>query len=155
MNSLIVYPLIIMFVVAMGSQIYSASLTTFAYNGTLTTGQNGSQTLDEVTYDLSPEQTDAVFDINLSSGFLALVIGLVAVGILAGIKVLGSGLSNFSVALIYKSTTYYGIWGVFSALSYAVFASFPYNFGILFWFGLTLIYSLGFFQTLGSGGSSG
>jgi hypothetical protein len=85
----------------------------------------------------------------MTTGLIALIIVLVVVGVVAGIRVLGSGLSSYSVMLIHKSTVYYGLWGVFSAFSFGLFLGIPI-FGVLIWFALTLVYSIGFFSTLNS-----
>lgn len=152
---LILIPLLILIMFAtlnqllpLGSQTinFTSSTATSAYNIT------GNQTLDSVTYELSNVGASTVWDVNMTAGIIALIIALVAVGVAAGITVLGSGLSNFSVQLIYKSATYYGLWGVFSALGFVGFSSIPI-FGLMLWLVLTLIYSVGFFQTLNVGGT--
>lgn len=160
MNELIVYPLILLIILGAFCQLFYATQTEveidYSYEGTLEDIQaSGNQTLGETEQELQQESTDAVFDINMTTGIIALIIGLVVVGVLAGIRVLGSGLSEFSVKLIYNSTVYYGLWGIFSALSFPVFLTIP-TFGLLLWLSLTLLYSLGFFQTThgASGGSA-
>lgn len=148
MNSLIVYPLLILFIVSGFSQLYYYSNTDLAYNGTLSDiASGGNQTLTGEEQEISQEIGDIVFNINMITGIVALIIGLVALGVIAGIRILGSGLSEYSVKLIHKSATYYGLWGIFSALSFTAFSGIP-TFGLFLWLGLTLIYSLGFFQTL-------
>lgn len=107
----------------------------------------GEQILNGTTSTMEQQGSTAIFDVNMTGGLIALIVVLVVVGAVAGIRVLGSGLSTYSVALIHKSAVYYGLWGVFSGLSYVAFASLPI-FGLFLWVGLTLIYSLGFFQTL-------
>jgi hypothetical protein len=152
---LILIPLLILILFAtinqllpLGSQTinFTSSTTTAAYNIT------GNQTLDATTSVLTNTGVQSVWDINMTAGIIALIIALVAVGVAAGITVLGSGLSNFSVQLIYKSATYYGLWGVFSALGFVGFLSIPI-FGLMLWLILTLIYSVGFFQSLNVGGT--
>ena len=148
MNSLIVYPLLILFIVSGFSQLYYYSNTNLGYSGSLSDiASGGNQTLTGEEQEISQEISDAVFDINMTTGIVALIIGLVAIGVIAGIRVLGSGLSEYSVKLIHKSATYYGLWGVFSALSFGLFSGIP-TFGLFIWLGLTLVYSLGFFSTL-------
>ena len=148
MNSLIVYPLLILFIVSGFSQLYYYSNTDLAYSGSISDiASGGNQTLTGEEQEITQEMEDAIFDINMVSGMVSLIIGLVAVGVLAGVQVLGSGLSEYSVKLIHKSVTYYGLWGVFSALSFTLFSGIP-TFGLFIWLGLTLVYSLGFFQTL-------
>ena len=148
MNNLVVYPLLILFIVSGFSQLYYFSNTDLTYSGSLSDiASGGNQTLTGEEQEISQEISDAVFDINMTTGIIALIIGLVAIGVVAGIRVLGSGLSEYSIKLIHKSATYYGLWGVFSALSFTLFSGIP-TFGLFIWLGLTLVYSLGFFQTL-------
>jgi len=148
MNKLLTYPLLIIFVMAGFNQLLVYSYVDMSYDDTLEgISAKANQTLNEAESEFIQETSDTVFDINMITGIVALIIGLVAVGVVCGIKILGSGIDTFSVKLIYKSTTYYGLWGIFSALSFTVFSSIPF-FGLFIWLGLTLCYSLGFFQTL-------
>lgn len=154
MNGLIVYPLFILLLIAGVNQLYVLSSSDLSYSNTLSgIAQQGNQTLNSDESQLKQEAADAAFSINMTAGFIALIIGLVAVGVVAGIRVLGSGLSEYSVQLIHKATVYYGLWGVFSALGFTGLTSLPL-FGGLFWFGMTLAYSLGFFQSLQVTGGS-
>lgn len=151
---LILYPLLILMLLAGFNQLLLNSSTDLTYNGSLTTLANGTQILNSTSSTLSQGSSDAIFDINMISGIVALIIGLVAVGVVAGIHVFGSGLSDYSVQLIHKSTFYYGLWGIFSALSFTCFNSIPVI-GLFLWLGMTLIYTIGFAQSLNtsSGGS--
>lgn len=149
MNKMIMYPLILLLFLGVFYQLINFSQADFSYNETLTVqGINASQFINGTETAFVSDIDSGVFDINMVSGFLVLIIGLVVVGVVAGIRILGSGLSEYSVDLIHKSVVYYGIWGVLSAVAYGVFLTFPYNFGVLLWFGLTFVYTLGFFHTL-------
>ncbi len=149
MNGLIVYPLLLLLLIAGVNQLYVLSSSDLSYNNTLSgIAQEGNQTLNEEESQLRQEAADAAFTVNMTAGFIALIIGLVAVGVVAGIHVLGSGLDTYSVQLIHKATVYYGLWGVFSALALTGLITIPF-FGAFFWLGITLVYSLGFFQSLG------
>lgn len=157
MNQLIVYPLLILMVLGAFCQLFYATNpqnVDFTYSGTLE-GQasQGNQTINEEQSQYTGEAQDAVFDVNMTTGIIALIIGLVVVGVVAGIRILGSGISEHSVKLIYNSTTYYGLWGIFSALAFPVFLEVQSGtgFGLFLWLGLTLVYSLGFFETLHGG----
>jgi hypothetical protein len=131
--------------------LVSTNTIDFSYSSTQTTTVEGNQTLNgEQTY-LQQQNGNVVFNIDMVTGLIILIISLVVVGVLAGIRVLGSGLSSYSVQLIHKATVYYGLWSIFSVFSFTAFLIIP-NFGIFAWFILTLIYSLGFFKTLDSGG---
>ncbi len=157
MNQLIVYPLLLLVVLGAFCQIFYATSVNpeldYTYSDTLE-GQavDGNHTLNEEESEYTQQAQEAVFDINMTTGVIALIIGLVAVGVIAGIRVLGTGLSEHSVKLIYNSTTYYGLWGVFSALAFPAFSAITFlGLGLFLWLGLTLVYSLGFFQTLNGG----
>lgn len=153
MNGLIVYPLLLLIVLSAFVQLLTYDTIDVEYSGTLDEfDASGEQAINGTSQEFQQATEGAVFDINATTGIIALIIGLVAVGVIAGIKILGSGLSEFSVKLIYNATTYYGLWGIFSSLSYVAFSSIPYTVGLFLWLGLTLLYSLGFFQTLNGGG---
>lgn len=137
-----------MFILAGFNQLVYVDAIQMRYTTTLEAiNQEGNQTLTGSTDTLTQETQSTEFSINMQTGIIALIIGLVIIGVLAGIRVLGSGLSEYSVKLIYKSSTYYGLWGIFSVLSYNCFQELPF-FGIFLWLGLTIVYSMGFFQTL-------
>lgn len=153
MNKLIIYPLLFLVFLCLLSQVYlidvngSGSLD-LSYNGSLIdNGKTGNITENGEQKELGTQGTEAVFDVNMTTGLIALIIGLVIVGVVAGIRVLDSGLSEYSVKLIYNATVYYGLWGMFSILSYGILAVIPLI-GVIAWFILTLIYSLGFFETM-------
>lgn len=145
---LILYPLLMLIILSVFIQLMAnTGVLDLTYSNSTSQSQSGNQTLNSEESELQQETTTALFDINMTTGIVALIIALVAVGVVAGIHVLGSGLSDYSVQLIHKSCIYYGLWGVFSALSFMAFLNIPI-FGLVLWLGLTLIYSIGFFQTL-------
>jgi len=152
MNNLILYPLVLLLFLSVFYQLIYFESADLTYNETLTVqGVNASQYINGTETEFVSDIDSGFFDINMVTGFLVLVLGLVVVGVVAGIRILGSGLSEYSVNLIHKSVVYYGIWGVLSAIGYGVFLTFPYGFGVILWFGLTFVYTLGFFQTLEKG----
>jgi len=151
---LILYPLVIMFILTAMSQLIVYSNIDYTYSNTNAINPaTGQQTINETETGLEQSGSDAIFNVNMTTGLIALIIALVVVGAVAGIRILGSGLSTYSVQLIHKAAVYYGLWGIFSALSYIAFASIPF-FGVFLWIGLTLIYTLGFYQTLNSAGGA-
>jgi hypothetical protein len=131
-------------VLASRTSIDYASVQSYVYTS------EGNQTLNGTPSFLQQQDSGIIFSLSMVTGIVILITAFVIVGVLAGIRVLGSGLSNYSVQLIHKSAVYYGLWAIFSAISFPVFAIIPL-FGIFIWFILTLIYSLGFFQTLNAG----
>lgn len=149
-NDYITYPLLILVIIAGFTQLLVNTNSTgidLSYNGSINVdSQTGNLTENENTTTIQTQEQNAVFDINMITGLIALIISLIVVGVIAGIRVLGSGLSEKSVTLIYNSTVYYGLWGIFSALSFQAFNSIPIV-GLFTWLIMTLIYSLGFFKT--------
>lgn len=80
-------------------------------------------------------------------GLLALLIGFIAIGTALGITIFGSGLSNSSQNVIYKSVFFYALWGIFSALGCGVsgdvgLLSIPI-FGTLIYIIISLCYVVG------------
>lgn len=91
------------------------------------------------------------FDVNQSMGLIALVIALMAMAVVVGLRVLGSGTSNSLVLVL--GTAYLGVWGIFSVLSLPLITSIP-NFGNFFYFILTIMYTLGIVWSFqGTGGT--
>jgi len=76
------------------------------------------------------------------TGALAIIIALVAVAVLVGIQVLGSGISEQSVHTIIVVIGYASIWGVFSVLTLNLIISIEL-FGWLIYLTLTIIYMIG------------
>lgn len=148
---LILYPLLILIFVGAFYMIVSNNNANFSsyYNNAFEA--SGNQTLSGTTSTLTQQPANVSFNLDMTTGLIILIISMVIIGTVAGVRVLGSGLSNFAVQLLYKSAVYYGLWGMFSIFSITAFISIP-TFGVFFWFILTLIYTLGFFQTLNGGG---
>lgn len=101
---------------------------------------------------------NATFNLTLMGGFITLFTVIIAIGVLSGlnISVFGSTvqISERSQKLLYNSTFYGGIWGIFSVLAttgingLGLF-SIPV-FGAFFYIILTLIYVLGINQQIDS-----
>lgn len=58
--------------------------------------------------------SDAGFSIDAYTGAITWLIVIAAIGVAAGIGILGSGLSEVSVNLLYKSIFYGVVWGILS-----------------------------------------
>jgi hypothetical protein len=84
-----------------------------------------------------------------TEGILLLIVVVGIIGTVAGISVLGSGMTTFSQAIIYKSLFYYALWGILSALCVAVILSFPII-GLGFWLVLTVAYAVGVQEQIGT-----
>lgn len=93
---------------------------------------------------------NANFNVEMTTGIIALIVGCTVIATISGVRLFSTGLSEQSIKIIYNSTVYYGLWGIFSALSYPMFTNLPI-FGVFAWFMLTLVYSIGFFETTHGG----
>ena len=146
MNKLTLYHLMLIFFCAGFNQILYISKYDVTYNSTVGQDISGSHVLNETTTELELEDVEGVFDINMVAGLTALIIGLTVLAVTAGITILGSGLKESSINVVYKAVAYYGLWGIFSALSFAFFLEIP-MFGLFMWIALTVVYTLGYFQS--------
>lgn len=148
MNSFVVYPLLILVVIGSFTQIYNFG-ENYDLSGSNSTSQEliTSQTLNGTSQELELEEGSLDLSFNMTVGIVATIAGAIALGLI-GLKFLGSGLSDFSVKIIWNGIVYYGLWLIFSVLGYNVLVSIPFL-GVLLWFFLTLIYSLGVFGKMG------
>ena len=151
MNKLLFYPFLLMFVLAAFNQVMTLSSTAssidLSYNSSQTIDASGNVIENGTSTQIATDSAVAIFDINMTVGLIALIIGLVAVGVVAGIRFLGSGLNEFANKLIYNAAVYYGLWGIFSVLAFTFINSIPII-GLFLWLGITIIYSFGFFETM-------
>lgn len=151
-NYMIIIPLLIIACCAGFYQLFTISTINYTSSQTIS---NGIPNSNQYWYAPNPSMEAQLksqtgsnnFSVEMVTGVIALIIACTVVAVAAGIKLFGSGLSETSVKIIYNSTVYYGLWGIFSALSYPMFLAFPLFFGVFGWFILTLIYSLGFFES--------
>lgn len=93
------------------------------------------------------------FDIGGSIGVIALLAVIVGLSAVVGFKILGSGISEWSVSAILKGGMLISLWTIFSALSMALITGIPI-FGAIFYFFLTVAYAIGVLNSFGgpSGG---
>lgn len=148
MNQFIFYPLIILIVIGLFYQVYTYGSIDLSSSGTQNQELIGNQTLTGEESELELEQGSLSLDFSMTVGLVAIIIGAIALGLI-GIQVLGSGLSDFSVKIIWNGIVYYGLWSIFSILAFNPIVGIPF-FGLLLWFFLTLFYSLGVFGKMGS-----
>ena len=155
-GKLILYPLTIIIFCAVLSQLMNIKSVNFS-----STYAIGNQTTNEQYFlqhgfasTTGPRVNDyglGAFSLIGIDGFLALIIGIIALGVLAGIHVLGSGLSDASINIIYKSVFYYVLWGIFSVFAYGIndigISSIPI-FGMVIYLFLTIVYSIGIQQQI-------
>lgn len=84
-------------------------------------------------------------------GAMVVLVAAIAIAMLLGISILGSGVSEYTQSLTLHVAVYGGIWGVFSALSYTMLISLAI-FGAFIWICFTVMYVLGFVQEMGAKG---
>lgn len=148
MNSFIFYPLVILLTISLFTQFYYYDTATFDSDETQTQNLVANQTLNGTSQELELEQGSLDLGFNMTYGLVAVIVSAIALGLI-GLNVLGSGLSDFSVKIIWNGIVFYGLWLIFSVLSYSSIVSIP-TFGIIFWFLLTFVYTLGIFNRMGS-----
>lgn len=90
-------------------------------------------------------------NLGTSLGLIGLVVGIMALALLAGVHVLGSGVSDESVSTIIKGTFFLVLWGAASVMSLSLITSVPFM-GPVFYFVLTAIYTLGIINQIGHPG---
>lgn len=89
-------------------------------------------------------------DINQSMGLIAIVVALMALAVIVGLRVLGSGTSNSLIVVL--GTAYIGVWGIFSVLALPLVTQIAL-FGPIIYFGFTIMYTVGIISSFEGGGS--
>ena len=79
--------------------------------------------------------------ISSSLGIIALIIGLMALAIVAGLSILGSGISETSVSALWLGTGLIALWGIFSAIALNLIILI--ELGPIFYIVLTFCYCVG------------
>jgi len=151
MNKLLMFPIAFLFIIALftvtlGATKSPASSEDFSQSGEFVL--NGT---DDASGDFSIEGAETVsFDIWGVEGLLVLLSIGVAVGIVAGIKILGSGVDALTHALIFNGIIYFGIWAALTIIS----SDIMFENGVMgfTWMGLTLMFVLGFTRETQEGG---
>lgn len=148
---LLVFPLLMLAFTAVLSQYMIAEGFNMHGDSVGIDDQTGNFTVDDVEQEMDVEgyQVDVGFD--LQTGMLAIIIIMIAVGVVAGIHVLGSGLSDFSISVIYNSVFFYSIWILLSLFGFPAINAIPI-FGWLLYFFLTVLYSIGIVVQIQGGG---
>jgi hypothetical protein len=96
---------------------------------------------DENRSIIIPGAESQEFDIWGSSGIIVIVIAAIAIGVVSGITVLGSGLSDEAQKMIVNSVLFLGLWACLSVVSSSVM--FENMVTIILWFSITMIFMLG------------
>lgn len=146
-------PLVIMVATAIMTQ--TMAITNFAYyntNSTFTNSTNwgGSQILNDSSSDLQVEGYNLSIGFDTTNGVIVILISTIALAVLLGITVVGSGLADKSVEIAWKSIAYFSLWTMISLLGTEGLFSIPF-FGAMTFFIMTLFYTLGVYGEVGSG----
>lgn len=96
-------------------------------------------------YDIVLDDNRMEFSLNESDGFLVIIVAILAVGVISGITILGSGISEYSQSILFQSFGYLGVWAVLSVPIHEVIGDMPYFF-LPIWIGLTALLCIGIFQ---------
>lgn len=137
----------ILLVLGVFTQLYYYEETNLNSEESFSQSISGSQTLNETESELELEQGSLSLDFTMTVGLVALIAGAIALGLI-GIQVLGSGISDRAQKIIWNGIVFYGLWLIFSVMGYNSLASIPI-FGVLLWFFLTFVYTLGIFNRMG------
>lgn len=92
------------------------------------------------SYDIS--DIGATFYIDEFTGALVIIIAIMIIAVIIGLQIFGSGLSDQSVKILSIGITYYGIWSIFSVLSYELIISIEVI-GVLLYIVLTIVFTIG------------
>lgn len=107
---------------------------TWSENGTVTT--------------VETEAVSLTVGFDWATGALAVMVGGIAIIAILGIRVLGSGLSDFSVEAISKIALFYVFWLFFSLFALEAFELMPFYLGWVLYLFLTMFYSFGIMEEL-------
>lgn len=144
------FPLLILVIV---------TICAFLSGGNVTGGGVYANTSGEINVNGSASTFDGEtgeifsFDLFTGDGLLVVLLVLVAAGILLGISVFGSGLSEFSQNLVIKSVGFFGLWAALVLFSSEVITDGTGVYGVLIYFGLTLMYGVGFLSDISGSGN--
>lgn len=104
---------------------------------------SGNQTLDGNTQELEQQVSASDVNFSLANVVIGIVVASLAIVVISGINILGSGLSDVSVSAIGKMSFFYGLWFVVSAVGILAFLTVPYQLGLTCYFVLSLCYAMG------------
>lgn len=151
MNNYIVYPLMLLIVIGVFSQLYFSSSTNIDFSSqNIQQNLSQNQSLNDTESQLEINDMDINVTLDMQNSLLVMI-GIAIALCFLGIAVFGSYIFNaVGQKMMFNITIYYSIWTIFSLFSYSMFSFIPLGFGALFWFILTTIYSLGVFNKLGS-----
>lgn len=147
----IIIPMAVIITLFFFSLIYNSSTIGTTLNSNYSSqSANGTFIEDGTEKSLSTDYGEYNLATNETQGIIAIVIAVSVIGSLIGIRVLGSGLSEMTVKILYNTIFFYGIWALFSALSLQWFILIPIG-GWIIYFVLTGTLSFGIVQQINGG----
>lgn len=142
MNKLLLFPLAIMFFLTLmitmviGVEPSGTSGDFTDTGGIIMPGSDSTNGSVEI-----PQGGSHTFDIWDSTGILVIMIVAIGIGIVAGIRVIGSGLSPESQMMIFNSIFFLGLWSCLTVISRDVL--FENSMTSILWFILTAMFVVG------------
>lgn len=145
MNRNLMFPLTLMFIISIFVSV-SASIEPTANSqdfqstsGITLTQEDGKEVSANV--DITGAESTTVDIWNAETGVLIIVTIALAVGVVAGIKVLGSGLDDLSHKMIFLTIFYMSLWGCLTIVSRTLmFENWVTSF---LWLGTTMMFAIG------------
>ena len=140
MNKLLLFPLTVLFLMSIFTAVftetfYSADSPDYSSDENITVGgETGSVDI--------PNAGSHTYNMWGLGGAVVILTVALTVGILAGIHVIGSGLSDTSQKMMVSGIMFGGLWACLTVISGTTF--FSTTTSQLCWFGLTFVYVLGF-----------
>jgi hypothetical protein len=140
MNKLLLIPLALMVITTMISFADSGA----TYESVLDDRNPETITIGNETTTINiPNAEEQSFSIWESTGLVALLIIAIAVGTVAGVNILGSGLSDTSQMLLFNSTLFLGAWATLTVFSSNILFGSGETIMFIFWIVLTIVYVIG------------
>lgn len=142
MNKLLMFPLAFMFILTIYATVYSGTYSGTGHSADYT-NQSGTEIQGESGTVEIPNADTQDFNIWDSGAGYAMVIlvAAIAIGIVAGIKILGSGLSDMSQGMIFNGILFLGLWSCLTIVSSAFL--FYTEIVTILWMFITMIYIIG------------
>lgn len=127
MNKALLFPLVFMFILTMFAAVW---------------GQTGFyNTVNGEPGNISVSGGSAEFDMWSVAGIMVLLFAAVAIGTIAGMHFLGSGLSDTSQNIIFTSILFLGLWACLTVISRNYL--FDSAITMILWIALTVMYVVG------------
>ena len=152
---MLVIPIAFMFLLTMYAVMYTGETYEGSSGNYTATGEINMSSEDEEASVSIPSGGSHSFNIwSLETGGALLIITTaMAVGIVAGVTVLGSGLKEFSQTLIFNGIMFLGTWACLSVVAGPFL--FIEDVGIALWFVLTFMFMIGLGMHMTAAGGGG